>query len=56
MQTINVCGVIVINENYPVYLDFFKDPNNTINLEGNYSTVKKYFHNSTDTCMSFDVS
>lgn len=52
-----VTPVTVQSDSYPAYLNNFEFPFNTKNFDDPaWSSVKKYFHNSTAVCSSFDVS
>lgn len=48
---------IVGTEDYPAYPDFYTNPSSTIPFHGStkYKDIKKYFHNKTAVCTSFDV-
>jgi hypothetical protein len=47
---------IILSEKYPAYPDFWPNPSSSINFDtSQYTSVKKYFHNSTTTCTSFEV-
>lgn len=49
--------VIVESDPYPPYPDYYRGPTQTAkNFDlSSYTGVKKYFHNATGTCTSFDV-
>jgi len=55
-KTIKACEFEWTSEDYPAYPDFFNDPSNQINFDGNFVGVKKYFRNSSTSRTSFDVA
>ncbi|KAI0123659.1 hypothetical protein BJ170DRAFT_659563 [Xylariales sp. AK1849] len=49
--------VTIVSEDYPSYPDYYRTPGTTKNWDiSPYTSVKKYFHNSSTTCTSFDVA
>lgn len=54
----NYDSVIIETDLYPQYPDWYRNPTGAASWESApaYTTVKKYFHNSTSTCTSFDVA
>ncbi|KAF4212956.1 hypothetical protein CNMCM5878_000587 [Aspergillus fumigatiaffinis] len=50
-------AIVIESEPYPQYPDYWRNPQTTKNFDVSpYTGVKKYFHNSSDSCTSFDVA
>jgi len=56
-KDVSFSTVVIQTELYPGYPDFYDYPSSTKNFDASrYTGVKRYFHNATATCTSFDVA